>query len=229
MPGGSSDRRFPRYQIVLPVSYQTLPSGAGLPREGSGWTRNLSETGACLELTQSLSVGTVLLLSLRDEGGELALEARVVWVGYPPLPSGGTLHGVAFGEMTLHERLVLPALIRRQAGLRVQAARIPAALPVTCRALGAAGAVLQGWTGDLGREGCMLLLPEQFPVGTAISVTLTTPHGDVTATATVVWVEPSILAVMRRLTRHGVRFVEAHAIQTTMLAMLQEGSVTTGK
>jgi len=228
MPEDSSGQRFPRYQIVLPVAYQAAPPGAVSPRKGSGWTRNLSETGACLELTESLSVGTTLRLILRDEAGELALLARVVWVGYPPLPTGGTLHGVAFGDMALHERLVLAAIIRRQAGLRVQATRIPAALPVACRPLGGAGVALQGWTGDLGSEGCLLLLPEQFAVGTVIEVKLTTPQGDVTATATVVWVESAVLAVMRRLTRHGVRFVEARAIQTTLLAMLREGSPATG-
>ena len=222
MSTGSSGRRLARYQIVLPVSYDAPPKGALARREGSGWTRNLSETGACLELTEALPAGTTLRLTLRDEGGAVSLEAQVIWVGHPRVPAGGTLHGVTFGDLSLHERLVLPTLCRRHAGLRVQTTRIPAAFPAVCRPLGAAGAPLCGWTGDLGREGCLLLLPEQLAVGTVAAVTLTTPRGDVTAEATVVWVEPAVQAVMRQLTRHGVRFIEARAIHDTLLAMLLE-------
>jgi hypothetical protein len=218
----------PRYQIILPVSYDATPDGAPAPREGSGWTRNLSDTGACLELNETVPVGTALRLTLRDEGGAVALEARVIWVGHPRVPAGGILHGVNFGDLTLHQRLVLPALCRRHTGLRVQATRIPAALPAMCRPLGAAGPPLRGWTGDLGREGCLLLLPEQLAVGTLIAVTLTTPRGDVTAEATVVWGEPAVQAVLRQLTRHGVRFVEARALQDTLVAMLREGSPAGG-
>jgi hypothetical protein len=224
MAEGSSVRRLPRYQIVLPVSYQATPKGAPAPKEGSGWTRNLSETGACVELTESLPAGTVLSLMLRDEEGGLSLVARVVWVGYPPVPAGGTIHGVAFGELSLHQRLVLSALLHRHAGLRVQATRLPAALPALCRPLGPAGDPLQGWTGDLGREGCLLLLPESLPVGTLIAVTLATPRGDVSAKATVVWVEPAGQGGMRQLIRHGVRFVEAREIQEAFRAMTLEGS-----
>ena len=130
MSTGSSGRRLPRYQIVLPVSYDATPKGALARREGSGWTRNLSETGACLELTDALPAGTTLRLAVQDEGGAVSLEAHVIWVGHPRVPAGGTLHGVTFGDLALHERLVLPTLCRRHAGLRVQTTRIPAAFPV---------------------------------------------------------------------------------------------------
>jgi hypothetical protein len=136
---------------------------------------------------------------------------------------------VNFGDLTLHQRLVLPALYRRHTGLRVHATRIPAALPATCRPLGAAGPPLRGWTGDLGREGCLLLLPEQLAVGTLIAVTLSTPQGDVTAEATVVWGEPAVQAVLRQLTRHGVRFVKSRALEDTLAAMLREGSPADGE
>ena len=92
MSTGSSGRRLARYQIVLPVSYDATPKGAVARREGSGWTRNLSETGACLELTEALPAGTTLRLALRDEGGAVSLEAQVIWVGHPRVPAGGTLH-----------------------------------------------------------------------------------------------------------------------------------------
>jgi hypothetical protein len=41
-----------------------------------------------------------------------------------------------------------------------------------------------------------------------MEVTLTTPRGDVTAKATVVWVDPEKRQLRRQLTRHGVRFAE---------------------
>jgi hypothetical protein len=225
MSEGLSARRLPRYRFVLPVSYRATPKGASGPREGSGWTRNLSETGACLELAESLPGGTQLALTILDEGGGLSLEARVIWVSYPPVPGGGTIHGAVFGELSLHQRLVLSALLHRHAGLRVQATRLPAALPALCRPLGPAGAVLRGWTGNLGRDGCLLLLSEPLGVGTLIAVTLTTPRGDATAEATVVWVESGAQAGMRNLTRHGVRFVAAREIQDTFLALTLEGAL----
>jgi c-di-GMP-binding flagellar brake protein YcgR len=118
------------------------------------------------------------------------------------------MHGVTFLQMTADQRQALQNLIQRRGRLRSRAARIPAALPTECRPLGAAGEPVQGWTGDLSWEGCSLLLPDQFPVGTLMEVTLTTPRGDVTAKATVVWVDPVKRQMTRQLTRHGVRFAE---------------------
>jgi hypothetical protein len=225
MLGGSTGRRSVRYQILLPVLFQATPMGALAPIEGSGWTRNLSETGACLELSEPLTLRAALRVTLLDEGGSVVLEAAVAWVGHPRLPAGGTLHGVVFGPLTLHQRLVLQTLCRRHAGLRAEAMRLPAALPVLCHPLGAVSPPLRGWTGDLGREGCLLLLPERLPVGTLLALSLTTPRGDVPAEATVVWVEPALSALLRTFTRHGVRFVAARGLQAALLPLLR-GDVT---
>ena len=70
------------------------------------------------------------------------------------------------------------------------------------------GNAIRGWTGDLSWEGCSVLLPDRFPVGTLMEVTLTTPRGDVSAKATVVWVDPLERLQTRHLTRHGVRFAQ---------------------
>jgi hypothetical protein len=226
MSGESNSRRSPRYQIVLPVSYQATPKGGHASIEGSGWTRNLSETGACLELTEPLPAGTPLNLVLLDEGGSLALEAKVVWVGYPCLPSGGSLHGVIFPQVTSDQRQALRKLIRRRGGLRLWATRIPAALPAKCRPLGASGAPVRGWTGDLSWEGCLLHLSDQLPVGTLIEVTLTMPRGDFTAKATVVWVKPPRRVVTRQLARHGVRFVEVTWTRDDLAGLIMDGIPT---
>ena len=58
MPDWLGQRHFPRYPIVVAALY-TLE---GPPPEstGAGWTRNLSEGGACLELTERLEHSTSL-------------------------------------------------------------------------------------------------------------------------------------------------------------------------
>ena len=208
MSGGAKGHRSPRYQIALSVTYQTTPKGTAAALEGSGRTRNLSDTGGCLELVERLAPGTPLSLVLLDEGGSLVLPAQVVWVGHPRRPSGGTMHGVTFLQMTSDQREAIQSLIRNRGRLRSRAARIPAALPTECRLLGVTGDTIRGWTGDLSWEGCSVLLPDRFPVGTLMEVTLTTPRGDVSAKATVVWVDPMERLQTRHLTRHGVRFAQ---------------------
>lgn len=208
MPGGVKGHRSPRYQVALSVTYRTVPRGAAPPLEGSGRTRNLSDTGGCLELVEPLTSGTPIVLVFLDDGEQLALQAEVVWVGHPRRPSGGTLHGVTFLEMSADQRLALQNLIQRRGRIRSRAARIPAALPTECRPPGAGDEPVHGWTGDLSWEGCSVLLPDRFPVGTWFEMTLTTPRGDVSAKATVVWVEPMDRLLTRHLTRHGVRFAQ---------------------
>ena len=208
MSGGAKAHRSPRYQIALSVTYRTTPKGTAVAVEGSGRTRNLSDTGGCLELIEPLTPGTPFDLVLQDEAGNVSLPAQVVWVGHPRRPSGGTMHGVTFLQLTADQREAIQGLIRSRGRLRSRAARIPAALPAECRLLGVSGEALQGWTGDLSWEGCSVLLPDRFPVGTLMEVTLTTPRGDVSAKATVVWVDPLERVQTRHLTRHGVRFAQ---------------------
>lgn len=208
MAGGVKGHRSPRYQVALPVTYRATPRGSAAALEGSGRTRNLSDTGGCLELGEPLSPGMSVGLVFRDEGEELALQAEVVWVGHPRRPSGGTLHGVIFLPMTADQRQILQGFIQRKGRIRSRNARIPAALPTECRLPGVADEPVRGWTGDLSWEGCSLLLPDRFPVGTMLEVALTTPRGDVSAKAMVVWVEPMERLQTRHLTRHGVRFAQ---------------------
>ena len=223
MPGGSNLRRSPRYRIVVPAHYQVTSKGALVSKGGSGWTRNLSETGGCLELTEAFVPGTLLRVVLSDEGGDLALDAEVVWVGHPRLPSGGTLHGVGFPQITPDQRQALQAIIRRKRRQRSTATRVPVALPAQSRSIGASSTPVRGWTGDLSQEGCLLLLPDRLSVGTLIELTLTTPRGDFTAEATVVWVEPSARVANRQLTRHGVQFLDASAVQHDFLGSILDG------
>jgi c-di-GMP-binding flagellar brake protein YcgR len=228
MPGKAQLRVAPRYHIALPVSYCTEEKGSAAAQKGSGSTRNLSDTGACLELAEGLAPKTRLSVTLHDDAENLSLEAEVIWVGHPPLPTGATLHGVAFQRMTPTHRQALEELIQRRGRARSRGTRLPAALPTVCRPFGLTGEPVRGWTGDLSWEGCLLLLPDRFPVGTLIEVTLTTSRGDFTAKATVVWVDPTERAVTRQLARHGVRFVEVNWTEDNVLDAIFDRIPTEG-
>jgi hypothetical protein len=224
MPGGLKPRHSPRYPIVLSLAYRSVSKGATAMLEGCGQTRNLSETGGCVELADSLAPGARLTVVLHDDTERLTLEAEVVWAGHPPLPSGGTVHGVRFPQSAPEKRQALENLIRRRGGLASQATRIPLALPAECRALGTANDAVHGWTGDLGSKGCLLLLPDRFPVGTLIEVALTTSRGDLTAKATVMWVDPTERVVTRQLVRHGVKFAEGSWACDRILELISDRS-----
>jgi c-di-GMP-binding flagellar brake protein YcgR len=217
MSGKAQLRVAPRYPIAMPVSFSTEEKGSAAALEGSGCTRNLSETGGCLELSDGLAPGTSLSVTLHDEAERITLEAEVVWVGHPPLPTGATLHGIAFLRMTPTHRQTLEGIIQRRGRPRSRATRLPAAVPTVCRPFGLTGEPVRGWTGDLSWEGCLLLLPDRFSVGTLMEVTLTTSRGDFTAKATVVWVDPTERGVTRQLARHGVRFVEVSWTEDNVL------------
>ena len=75
MPDRSRSRRSSRYLVDLPVFCRDRPRGSQVPRHGSGWTRNLSVAGACLELREAFAPGTALSLVLQTEGESLTLEA----------------------------------------------------------------------------------------------------------------------------------------------------------
>ena len=222
----SNLRLSPRYQIGLPVFCKVTPKGAQAPIAGSGWTRNLSTTGACLELTEALTSGTSLSLVLETEEGSLALDAEVVWVAHPSLPGGHTLHGISFPQITPDQRQALEALLRRKGPVRSHTNRIPTALPVQCRLIGVGETHMRGWTGDLSQEGCSLLLPDRLPVGTLIELMLTTPRGDFTVQATVVWAEPTARVPTRQFRRHGARFTTPNVIRDVIIDFALEADLT---
>ncbi len=226
MAAGSSPRHLPRYLIGLPIFCTYILKGGQTSGVGLGWTRNLSEAGACLELLEALAPSTPLSLVLQTEGGNLAVQADVSWVGHPSLPGGRTLHGVTFPQLSPDQRQCLQALLQRQGAARPKAHRLPVAFPVQCHAVGALESALHGWTGDLSPGGCALLLPDRFPVGTLLDLTLTTPRGELTPTGTVVWVERAVLGTAGHLTRHGVRFTDPNSLRDLIIGFILEGVPT---
>jgi PilZ domain-containing protein len=112
MANQSAPHCSPRYLMVVPVHYEAFPQEGRAPKTGSGQTRDVSMTGACLELSDSLAVGTFLSLHLHFEADSLALHATVVWARADP-PRGGTLHGVSFPQVAPAQRQGFQAFLLR--------------------------------------------------------------------------------------------------------------------
>ncbi len=96
MPDRVTERRFTRYPVQLPILYRI--EGSPSPRVGAGWTHNLSEGGACVELADRLSPETLFIVRLQTEGGPIELAAQVDWAGKQASAGGGVLHGLVFAQ-----------------------------------------------------------------------------------------------------------------------------------
>lgn len=200
----SVQRQFPRYLIQLPLFHKAKAPAS--IRAGVGWTRNLSEGGACVELAECLRPRMVLHLLLRTDRGSIEVEAQVVWAGEPGLSGGGVLHGVTFTGAAPDQRQALRDLIRSKGQVRHAGVRLPLELSVTCQCRDQKGSSLEGLTGDIGRGGLLLLLPEVLPAGSVLDITLHAPTGPLTVEGAVVWVEPPGGRTLGPPFRHGLRF-----------------------
>ncbi len=223
MPDGSAQRRFPRYTIVLPVLYDVHSSEP--TRSGVGWTSNLSEGGACLELAERLDLSTSLTVVLRTYEGEIELKAEVVWTAEGGATEGGIFHGVAFTHIPPDQHRALRELIRTKGQVRSAGVRLPVELTVLCRRKGNADAPIQGRTGDISRAGLLLRLPQALPAGTELEVTLQTSQGPLTAEGTIIWVVPSEAQTPGELIRHGFRFSNMSWSSELALGYLRAGKL----
>ena len=110
MPETVENRQFPRSLIRLPVLYRRkAPEPV---KAGAGWTHNLSEDGACVELSERLEApSSVQLLFQTDQGG-LDLSGVVIWAAAVRATGHGILHGVTFADLTPDQRKGLKELLR---------------------------------------------------------------------------------------------------------------------
>ncbi len=204
MPQCSVQRRFIRYTIVLPILHTM--NGSAPARSEVGWTCNLSEGGACLELAERLKPSTTLSLLLRTDEGDIELKAEVVWVAKPAASEGGIFHNVAFTQVAPDQHQALRELLRHKGQVRQTGVRLPIELTVLCRRKDDPSPPLQGRTGDISRAGLLLRLPRALPVGTELEVTLQTGHGPLAAEGTIIWVEAPQANSPGVLIHHGFRF-----------------------
>ena len=188
MPDGLEQRRFVRYPIQLPFLH--TPKSAGHGRTEGGWTRNLSEGGACVELAEHLQSRMPLRVRLRSERGAIEAEAQVVWAGGSRLGDGGILHGVVFTQIAPEQLHALRDLILIRGLVRQAGVRVLYEVTVTCQRRGESGPPLEGRTRDISRGGVLLRLPQVLPPGEALELTLHTPRGPLKADGTVIWVAP---------------------------------------
>lgn len=204
MTNGPTQRRFPRYTIVLPVLYTIDASESAVPEVG--WTSNVSEGGACLELAERLDPSTILNLALRTHEVDIEAKAEVVWAAEPSTTDAGVLHGVTFNHIEPDQRQALRHLIRTKGQGRNAGVRMPVELTVLYWRAKESDPPRQGRTGDISRAGILLRLPEACPGGTDLEVTLQTSQGPLMAEGTIVWVEKEEARTPGELIRHGFRF-----------------------
>jgi hypothetical protein len=193
-----------RYRIQLPVVHR----GAVSPTApvGVGWTRDLSEKGVCVELNQRLRPKQAVRIRLQTDGGPIDVAGTVAWSGGTPTAQGGIPHGVEFADLPPDQFRALRDLLLRKGDARQTGIRLPLEVAVTCRPHEGDGRSLEGATGDISQGGMLLLLQERLEPATALTLTLRTPSGPLTAEGTVIWADPRQAQAGKGSVRHGIRF-----------------------
>ncbi len=218
-------RCFSRYSIQLPVLHDAVsPRSTG---SRAGWTRDLSEGGACLELDERLPVPSLLHIRLQTERGAIEVAAQVVWEAGAQEHGereGGILHGVAFTHLSQDQLQALRELFLSHGQDRRAGVRLPLDFPVTYQPEDPTAAPLQGRAGDVSRGGLLLRLSHVLPLGTALKLTLDRPNGQITAEGEIVWVESPASRTAGQPIRHGLRFTALGWSRSLSLALLMTES-----
>ena len=204
MPSFSVQRRFLRYRVSLPLLHR--PRATTALHVGVGWSRDLSEGGACVELAERLRPQRPVRIQLRTDAGAIEAEAQVVWRKDPKNTDSGILHGVSFTRIAPDQLQMLRDVINRKGERGDAGIRLPLEVPITCQPLGQGEPPITGRTGDIGRMGLLLLLPTVVAPGTTVDLTLHAPHGHLTAQGTVVWTAPPERLPSQGAIPHGFQF-----------------------
>ncbi len=206
MPQCSVPRRFPRYPIQIPFLHKPRTATAASTGAGVGWTRNLSEGGACVELAMPLRPHMPLWVRLQTDGGPIEMQAKVAWARDPGPRGGGIVHGVTFTQIAPDQVSALQNLIISKGLVRRPRVRLPFEIPATCRRTGESGPPLPGLTRDVSQGGLLLRLPRVVPPETGLEVTLHTAPRPLTVEGAVAWVAPPEGRTPGGPVRHGFRF-----------------------
>jgi len=217
MPAAVVIHRAPRYPMRLPFLHK--PQAPAPVRAGVGWTRDLSETGACVELAEALQRQMPLCIRLQTDRGSIEAEAQVVWTGEFRPGKGGVLHGITFTYLAPDQLQALADLLLFKREMREAGIRLATDLPVTCLPRGLAGP-LRGRTGNLSSGGASLRLPQRLPARTELEVILHTSTGPVKTEGVVVWVGRPEGGKPRGLIPHGFRFTSLDWSSSLALGLL---------
>lgn len=105
-------RAFPRSPIKLPFLYRPI---SPVPvKTGTGWTRNLGEEGACLQLPNRLAESSSIRLLFLTDHGSLDLNAVVIWCSIMRQRGEGVLHGVTFSKLDSDQQRALREVLGSQ-------------------------------------------------------------------------------------------------------------------
>ncbi|MEK7206210.1 MAG: PilZ domain-containing protein [candidate division NC10 bacterium] len=218
LAGRPDPRLHLRYSIHLPLVHRAKSRSA--ISAGMGWTRNLSEAGACLELSDRLQPKDPVRLRLQTEQGAIEVEARVIWTGEPDTPAGCIPHGVVFIKVAPDQRQTLRGLLRSMGPVRHAGTRLPLDVSVTCRRKDREGPSFPGRTGNIGRGGLLLQLSKALPPGTPLEVTLHTAEELLTVQGTIAWSDPPQRRNPGGPIRHGFRFTALDQAVSLLLGFL---------
>lgn len=195
--------RAPRYPMRLPFLHK--PQAPAPIRAGVGWTRDLSESGACVELAEVLQPRMLLCIRLQTDRGPIEADAQVVWTREFRPAKGGIVHGITFTHLAPTQLQALAELLLFKRGIREAGVRLVMDLPVTCLPKGPAGPI-QGRTGNLSCGGLLLRLPRRLTPRTQLEVILHMSSGPVKAEGVIVWVGSPEGREPRSPVSHGLRF-----------------------
>ncbi len=203
MPTAVMAHRAPRYPMRLPFLHK--PQAPAPIRAGVGWTRDLSESGACVELAEVLQPRMPLCIRLQTDRGPIEADAQVVWTREFHPAKGGVVHGITFTHLAPTQLQALAELLLFKRGIREAGVRLVMDIPVTCLPKGPGGPI-QGRTGNLSCGGILLRLPRRLPPRTQLEVILHMSSGPVKAEGEIVWVGSPEGREPRAYVSHGLRF-----------------------
>jgi len=218
LPPLSPPRQHPRYPIQVPfVCTAKTPERT---RTTIGWTRNLGEGGACIELTEPLPPDTPVWIRMRSDQGTVEMGGKVVWAENGTSPGESNIHGLSFTESSPAQRKALEDLIMSRGMIRPSRVRLPFKVAVTCRPVKGPAVPLPGWTRDVSRGGLMLRLPRELSTGTELRVTLHTEPQPITFDGVIAWVAPPEGRTPGGPVRHGFRFTRPNWSASAALGRL---------
>lgn len=201
-------RQHPRYPIQIPfVCTAKTPQRT---RTTIGWTRNIGEGGACIEMAEPLALDTPVWIRMRSDQGTVEMGGKVVWSENGKSQGESSAHGLSFTEGSPAQRQALEDLINSRGVIRPSRVRLPFEVPVTCRPVNGPAVPLPGWTRDVSRGGLMLRLPRELSPGTELRVTLHTEPQPINFDGVIAWVAPPEGRTPGGPVRHGFRFTRTN-------------------
>jgi hypothetical protein len=207
MSHASDEPRLSRYPIQLPLLYWR--KSPARTRAGAGWTQELSEEGATVELAERLEPQMLLRVRIQTNRGPIEMEAKVVWIGAPAPPSAGHHHGLAFTQIAPDQLQALQDLLLPLSMIVHIGMRVPVDLAVTCREKSPGGLLLRGRAGDVSRGGLLLRLREAIAPGSMVEITLHAATGPITLEGAIMWAQPPERRKSGELIDHGLRFTSS--------------------